>query len=73
MSNFAIGLEDSDARYLERVGFACITLKQVPYWARPSHNITVYGGRAPVQAYVYDVTEQAPYVVTLKSTGVDGV
>jgi len=35
MSSFAIGLEDQDIHYLEHTGFACLTLKAVPHWARP--------------------------------------
>ena len=61
MNNFAIGLEDKDIHYLEQAGLACITMKQVPYWARPFHDITVYGGESPI-----DVSEQYPYVITVK-------
>lgn len=66
MNTFAIGLEDKDIHYLEQAGLACITMKQVPYWARPFHDITVYGGESPILAYVSDVSEQYPYVITVK-------
>ena len=66
MSSFAIGLEDPDILYLEHTGFTCLTLKAVPHWARPSQDLTVYGGHEPMQAYVSDVSEQYPYAVTVR-------